>query len=91
MSMKQRFFENITEWFELLGYSRAAAELTRQGLHQEAKQLIMERAKLQDRIKLKTMAKIRLARIHTAKRNYEPGDHYMRGKNVAFWKGKAKL
>jgi hypothetical protein len=87
--MKQRLFETIKQWFELMGYSRAAAELARQGLHEEAKRLMLDRAKLEDKMKLKHMARIRLARVHTAKRNYEPGDHYMRGKSVAFWRGKA--
>ena len=50
---------------------------------------MLDRAKLEDKMKLKNMAKIRLARVHSAKRSYEPGDHYMRGKSVAFWRGKA--
>lgn len=87
--MKQRLFETIKQWFEFMGYSRAAAELARQGLHEEAKKLMLDRAKLEDKMKLKHMAKIRLARVHSAKRSYEPGDHYMRGKSVAFWRGKA--
>jgi len=31
----------------------------------------------------------RLERVKKAKWNYEPGDHYMRGHKVAFWKGHA--
>jgi hypothetical protein len=52
--------------------------------------LILEKTRMQERKKLRNMAKIRLTRVHKAKSDYEPGDHYMRGKPVAFWKGKAK-
>jgi len=31
----------------------------------------------------------RLERVKKAKRDYEPGDHYFRGKKVAFWRGHA--
>jgi hypothetical protein len=31
----------------------------------------------------------RLERVKRVKSSYEPGDHYLRGKKFAFWKGKA--
>jgi len=31
----------------------------------------------------------RLERVKKAKASYEPGDHYMKGHKVAFWKGHA--
>jgi hypothetical protein len=31
----------------------------------------------------------RLERVKKAKRSYEPGDHYMKGHKVAFWRGHA--
>lgn len=38
----------IEHYSLLMGYSRAAAELTRQGMHEEAKNLMMELGKLQN-------------------------------------------
>lgn len=71
---------------ESIGLARAAAELTRQGYHNEAKVLMIEKsmnsAKRLDAIR-------RLEKVKKAKANYEPGDHYFRGKAVAFWKGHA--
>jgi hypothetical protein len=68
------------------GYARAASQLASQGLYEEAKTLMLngvtEAAK-------KDRAIDRLAKIKKAKASYEPGDHYMKGKKVAFWKGKA--
>lgn len=34
-------FRKIYKWFERLGAMRAAAELARQGYHEQAKQLIL--------------------------------------------------
>ena len=33
-------------WFQTIGYSRAAAELARQGYHEEAKKCMLELAKV---------------------------------------------
>ena len=41
-----RIWEGIKVHFEIIGYSRAAASLASQGLHKEAKQLMVEIAKL---------------------------------------------
>jgi hypothetical protein len=69
-----------------IGLARAASELARQGLYDEAKNLMIygnkEVAKQREAIK-------RLERVKKAKADYEPGDHYMRGHKVAFWKGHA--
>ena len=46
----------------------------------------MERSKLMAK---KTQAIHRLDKMKTFKRKYDPADHYMRGKEVATWKGKA--
>ena len=45
-SLVSRIWEGIKVRFEIIGYSRAAASLASQGLHEEAKQLMMEVAKL---------------------------------------------
>jgi len=86
MSTWKRFIE----WCEMIGYARAANELTQKGLYKEAEQLKFEQEQLKKRREFRGLARIRLARVHKAKSSYEPGDHYMRGKTVAFWKGKAK-
>jgi len=69
-----------------LGYSRAASQLASQGHYELAKKLMIEGQKecahKRDAIK-------RLSKVKKAKASYEPGDHYMRGKSVAFWKGHA--
>ena len=79
-------WERTTHLFAQAGLARAAAELSRQGFHESAKTLMIERSKLSahrlDAIK-------RLEKRKKLMSNYEPGDHYMRGKEVATWKGKA--
>ena len=35
-------------WFQVIGYSRAAAELARQGFHEESKKLMLELAKIKN-------------------------------------------
>ena len=86
MSAWKRFIECC----EMIGYARAASELAQKGLHKEAKKLMFEQEQLKKRREFRGLARIRLARVHKAKSKYEPGDHYMRGRPVAFWKGKAK-
>jgi hypothetical protein len=68
------------------GYARAASQLATQGLYNEAKKLMLDGMK--ETVKQKRAIQ-RLERVKKAKRNYEPGDHYMKGKTVAFWKGHA--
>ena len=48
--------------------------------------LLKEQKRLQT---VKRKAIERLERVRKAKSNYEPGDHYFKGKTVAFWKGHA--
>ena len=47
-SLLSSWWSSIDHYMRLLGYSRAAAELTRQGLHEEAKKLMMEIGKLKN-------------------------------------------
>jgi len=68
------------------GYARAASQLASQGLYNEAKKLMLNGCK--ETIEKKRAIQ-RLERVKKAKRDYEPGDHYFRGKSVAFWKGHA--
>lgn len=37
---------SFVRWFQVIGYSRAAAELARQGFHAEAKKCMLELAKV---------------------------------------------
>ena len=67
------------------GYARAASQLATQGHYEEAKHLMLNGVK--DTVERKK-AILRLERVKKAKSSYEPGDHYMKGKKVAFWKGK---
>ena len=76
----------LKNWCEIIGYSRAASQLASQGLHEEAKRLLIEKAKLQAR---KTHAIARLDKWKKLKSSYEPANHHIRGKPVAQWKGKA--
>jgi len=68
------------------GYARAASVAATQGQHEVAKNIMLSGVK-------GTMAKKRaiqrLERVKKIKASYEPGDHYMRGHKVAFWKGHA--
>ena len=68
------------------GYARAASQLASQGLYNEAKKLMLDGCK---ETADKKRAIQRLERVKKAKASYEPGNHYMRGKTVAFWKGHA--
>ena len=68
------------------GYARAASQLASQGLYNEAKKLMLDGCK---ETADKKRAIQRLERVKKIKASYEPGDHYFRGKGVAFWKGHA--
>lgn len=79
-------WERFKNACESAGYARAASQLASQGKHEAAKQLMLNGIKeTQERKR----AIQRLERVKKAKKNYEPGDHYMRGHRVAFWKGHA--
>lgn len=73
---------------EIAGYGRAANLMRLQGYPTLAKDLLIEQERLRS---VKRRAIERLERVKKAKSNYEPGDHYFRGKSksVAFWKGHA--
>lgn len=43
-----KFYKGMKKTFEIVGYSRAAAELARMGLHEESKNCMMQIAKLRD-------------------------------------------
>ena len=79
-------WEKLKNTCATIGYSRAAAQLASQGRHDLAKDLMLVGIK---EVAVKDRAIKRLERVKKAKRNYEPGDHYMKGKTVAFWKGHA--
>ena len=68
------------------GYARAASQLATQGHYEEAKHLMLNGVK--ETIERKRAIQ-RLERVKRIKSAYEPGDHYLRGKKFAFWKGKA--
>ena len=89
MTFIARILEPVMELCAIIGYARAANDLALQGKYEQAKMLMLEKTRIQERKKLRSMAKIRLARVHKAKASYEPGDHYMKGHKVAFWKGHA--
>ena len=76
----------IKNFYLMAGYARAASVLATQGHYAEAQKLMLEKYKL---LNYKEKAIVRLERVKSIKSHYEPGDHYMRGKKVAFWKGKA--
>ena len=82
MLIWQRLKNTLTQ----MGYARAAANLAQQGLYDQARILMLEKAKLSNTRKATI---IRLEKYRNKKASYEPGDHYMRGKSVATWKGKA--
>lgn len=79
-------WEKIKNTCATIGYSRAAAHLAQQGRHDLAKDLMLVGIK---EVAEKDRAIKRLERVRKIKATYEPGDHYMRGKSVAFWKGHA--
>jgi len=72
--------------FANIGYARAAAQLSAQGKHEMARDLMLHGIK---EVAIKDRAIRRLERVMKAKRSYEPGDHYMKGHKVAFWRGHA--
>jgi len=79
-------WERFKNACESAGYARAASHLASQGKHEAAKNLMLNGIKeTQERKR----AIQRLERVKKAKKSYEPGDHYMRGHKVAFWKGHA--
>ena len=79
-------WQRIKNACESAGYARAASHLASQGKHEAAKNLMLNGIKeTQERKR----AIQRLERVKKAKKSYEPGDHYMRGHKVAFWKGHA--
>ena len=41
------FFKSVDRFFKTVGYAKAAAELSRQGKHEEAKYLLAEKLKLE--------------------------------------------
>lgn len=71
---------------ESIGYARAASALATQGYYAEA-QALMEQGSAS--VAKEKQAIDRLARVKKAKSSYEPGDHYFKGKKVAFWRGHA--
>ena len=77
--------KRLLNWCEMIGYTRAVAELSRQGFHAEAKALMLEKTKLQG---IRERALVRLETKKRFKANYDPAKHYMRGKPVATWSGK---
>lgn len=79
-------WERIKNACESAGYARAASQLASQGHYEAAKHLMLNGVKeTQERKR----AIKRLERVKKAKASYEPGNHYFKGKKVAFWKGKA--
>ena len=79
-------WEKIKNTCASIGYARAAAQLSAQGRHEFARQLMLDGLK---EVAVKDRAIRRLERVKKAKRLYEPGNHYMRGHKVAFWRGHA--
>ena len=79
-------WEKIKNTCSSIGYARAAAQLSAQGRHEFARQLMLDGLK---EVAEKKRAIQRLERVKKAKASYEPGDHYFRGHKVAFWKGHA--
>ena len=79
-------WEKIKNTCASIGYARAAAQLTAQGRYEFARELMLNGLK---EVAVKKRAIQRLERVKKAKASYEPGDHYMRGHKVAFWRGHA--
>jgi len=79
-------WEKIKNTCASIGYARAAAQLSAQGRHEFARQLMLDGLK---EVAIKDRAIKRLERVKKIKATYEPGDHYMKGHKVAFWKGHA--
>ena len=79
-------WEKIKNTCASIGYARAAAQLTAQGRYEFARELMLNGLK---EVAVKKRAIQRLERVKKAKASYEPGDHYMKGHKVAFWRGHA--
>ena len=79
-------WEKIKNTCASIGYARAAAQLSAQGRHEFARQLMLDGLK---EVAEKDRAIKRLERVKKIKAGYEPGDHYMKGHRVAFWRGHA--
>ena len=79
-------WEKIKNTCASIGYARAAAQLSAQGRHEFARQLMLDGL---NEVAEKDRAIKRLERVKKAKASYEPGDHYMKGHKVAFWRGHA--
>ena len=79
-------WERFKNACESAGYARAASQLASQGHYEAAKHLMLNGVK--ETVERKKAIK-RLERVKKAKASYEPGDHYMKGHKVAFWKGHA--
>ena len=79
-------WEKIKNTCATIGYARAASQLSQQGHYGLAKTLMLDGVK---EIQKRDRAIKRLERVKKIKATYEPGDHYMRGHKVAFWKGHA--
>jgi len=80
------FWERFKNACATAGYARAASVAATQGHHEVAKNIMLNGIK--ETVERKRAIQ-RLERVKKAKSNYEPGDHYMRGHKVAFWKGHA--
>ena len=79
-------WEKMKNTFANIGYARAASQLAMQGKHDLARDLMLHGIK---EVAERDRAIRRLERVKKAKRSYEPGNHYMRGHKVAFWRGHA--
>jgi hypothetical protein len=79
-------WERIKNTLESIGYARAASQLAAQGYYNESKYLYLEKSTA-SRKRLDAIR--RLEKVKKAKADYEPGDHYMKGHKVAFWRGHA--
>ena len=79
-------WEKMKNTFANIGYARAASQLAMQGKHDLARDLMLAGIK---EVAERDRAIRRLERVKKAKASYEPGDHYMKGHKVAFWRGHA--
>ena len=79
-------WQRLKNFCEMAGYARAASQLATQGHYAEAEKLMLEKAKLSNK---RSAAIVRLEKWHDIQSSYDPARHYMRGKTVATWKGKA--
>jgi len=79
-------WEKIKNTCASIGYARASAQLASQGKHELARDLMLHGIK---EIAERDRAIKRLERVKRIKASYEPGNHYMKGHKVAFWRGHA--